>query len=385
MSLAAALERAATALDHEADLIRPANGDPDRLRRELSPEAGGRVLGWLLAHEPTSGEELAQAWAEDPEGRDHLLAVDEPALPKAGRKALRRVLHRLRGRGVSVPEAAPPPVVATLPPLEDTVEAALVSPLDPSGARMAYLVESNPGGGVRIFEVIFDSGQGILDCATYSTGRSQARQFLRDAQKRRFPALPVPADSLRRLLAEAARAHPAEKSLPRDFSESRGRLTRSPEGARTPGELAREALGADGGSLARAAELTRERQIGPWPPSEEILRSVAERLQELLEGKIIVSGAQRRERIDAVLGDTLGAAYDAAGSARMVGRFEETAFVFWKQGREDDARACLAAARSFGDTPPGENAVARALLETALAPLLDRLREEEDTSLIVKP
>ena len=52
---------------------------------------------------------------------------------------------------------------------------------------------------------------------------------------------------------------------------------------------------------------------------------------------------------------------------------------------EEDARACLAAALSFSDTEAGENAVARALLEVALAPLLDRLREEEDSSLIVKP
>jgi hypothetical protein len=152
-----------------------------------------------------------------------------------------------------------------------------------------------------------------------------------------------------------------------------------------PGDLAREALGSEGGSLARALELVRERQVGPWPPPEAPLRSVVERLQELAEGKIVVSGEQRRERIDAILGEALLAFYDPAASARMVGRFEEMAFVFWKQDREEDARACLAAALRFSDTEAGENAVARALLEVALAPLLDRLREEEDSSLIVKP
>jgi hypothetical protein len=385
VSLAAALERAASALEAEADRIRPANGDPGRLRRELAPEAGGRVLGWLLSHEPAAGEELAQAWAEDPQGSAHLLAVPERDLPKAGRKALRRVLHQLRGRGVAVPEPAPPPLVATLPPLEDALEAALVSPLDPSGARMAYLVEANPGGGARIFEIIFDSGRGILECSVYTTGRSGARKFLREAQARSFPALPVPPDSLRRLLASAAEAQPADQAPPRAFSEWRTRLTRSPEGTAAPGDLAREALGGEGGSLARALELVRERQAGPWPPPEAALRPVVQRLQELAEGRIVVSGAQRRERIDAILREALVAFYDAAASARMAGRFEETAFVYWKQGREEDARACLAAARSFGDTAGDENAVARALLEVALAPLLDRLREEEDSSLIIKP
>ncbi len=385
MSLAVALERAATALEADADRIRPANGDPGRLRRELAPEAGGRVLGWLLAYELEAGEELAAAWAEEPEGKAHLLAVSEQDLPKAGRKALRRVLHRLRGRGVALPEPAPAPMVATLPPLEDGLEAALISPLDPSGARMAYLVEANPGGGARIFEIILDTGRGILDCAVYTTGRSGARKFLREAQARSFPALPVPPDSLRRLLATAAQAQPPDQPPPRTFLEWRTRLTRSPEGTPTPGDLAREALGSEGGSLARALELVRERQVGPWPPAEAALRSVVERLQELAEGKIVVSGEQRRERIGAVLGQALLAFYDPAAAARMAGRFEEMAFVFWKQDREEDARACLAAALSFSDTEAGENAVARALLEVALAPLLDRLREEEDSSLIVKP
>ncbi len=383
MSLAAALEHAATALPDQADPIRSANGDPGRLRRALAPDAAARVLGWLLAADVEAGEELAAAWAEDPEAAEHLLATASEDLPKAARKALRRVLHRLRGRGIAVPEPRPEPVVATLPALDEALDAALVTPLDPSGARMAYLVESNPSGGARLFEILFDPERGILDCAVYTTGRSGARKFLREAQGRRFPALPVPPDALRRLLAAAAGAqgtHP----LPRSFTEWRTRLTRSAEGAKTPGEIAREALGAEEGSLARALELVRAREIGPWPPDEQELRAVAERLQALAEGRIVVSGTQRREQIDAILGEAVAEIHSGPRPARLASRFEEAAFVYWKQGREDDARACLAAARSIGDTAGG-GAVARALLEAALAPLLDRLREEEDSSLIVKP
>ncbi|MCC6640092.1 MAG: hypothetical protein IT386_02880 [Deltaproteobacteria bacterium] len=383
MSLAAALEHAATALPDEADQIRSANGDPGRLRRALSPQEAGRVLGWLLAAEAEAGEELATAWADDPDAAEHVLAASSEDLPKAGRKALRRVLHRLRGRGISVPEPKPEPVVATLRAVEEALDAALVTPLDPTGARIAYLVESNPGGGVRLFEIIFDATRGILDCAVYTSGRSGARKFLREAQSRRLPALPVPPDSLRRLLALAAAAQ-GSRSLPRSFTEWRSRLTRSAEGALTPGEMVRAALGTEGGSLSRALDLIRAREIGPWPPDEEPLRAVAERLQALAEGRIVVSGAQRREQVDAILVEALAGLYAGPEAERMALRFDEAAFVFWKQGREDDARACLAAADGFGDTGGG-GTVGRALLEVALAPLLDRLREEEDSSLIVKP
>lgn len=386
MSLAAALERAASALDSEADRIRPANGDPGRLRQALSPEAGAAVLSWLLTHEPAAGEELAQAWSDDPEGLAHLLAVREESLPKPARKALRRVLHRLRGRGLALPAAPPPPVVATLPPLDDALEAALLSPLDPSGSRMAYLVEANPGGGARIFEIVFDPGRGILDGAVYTAGRSGARKFLREAQGRSGAStVPVEPDSLRRLLAIAAEAQPADRALPRAFAESRSRLTTAPPGARTPGEIAREALGSTGGSVPRALELIREKEIGPWPPAEAPLRSLVERLQELVQGRIVVTGPQKREQVDAALNAALDQAYDKSATARLAARFEESAYVLWKRGREEDARACLAATRSFGDTAGSENALARALLEVALAPLLERLREEEDSSLILKP
>jgi len=62
VSLAAALERAAEALTADADAIRPANGDPDRLLRDLEPAAAVRLLDWLLREAPDAGEELVEAW-----------------------------------------------------------------------------------------------------------------------------------------------------------------------------------------------------------------------------------------------------------------------------------------------------------------------------------
>ena len=70
-------------------------------------------------------------------------------------------------------------------------------------------------------------------------------------------------------------------------------------------------------------------------------------------------------------------------------RCEESAYVFWKTDREEDARACLAAADAFRGKPPAENPIARALLEAVLAPLLAGLEEqaprEAEPSLLVKP
>src|SRR5262245_64085686 len=96
VGLPEALERAASALPSDADAIRPANGDPGALLRALDAEAAARVLGWLLEFEPEAGSELAGAWDEEPDAASGpLLHVRSDALPKAGRKALSRALHRL--------------------------------------------------------------------------------------------------------------------------------------------------------------------------------------------------------------------------------------------------------------------------------------------------
>ena len=59
MSLADALEAAATALAAEAEAIRPANGDAARLLAALPSEGARRVAAWLLANRPVDAEELA--------------------------------------------------------------------------------------------------------------------------------------------------------------------------------------------------------------------------------------------------------------------------------------------------------------------------------------
>jgi hypothetical protein len=115
MSLAEALERAASALTADADVIRPANGDPFQLLDSMDSEAAARLLTWLLANECDDAGDLVEAWAEDDRGVAALAGVDEAALPKAGRKALGRIFHRLRSSGVELRPRTAEAVVSRLP------------------------------------------------------------------------------------------------------------------------------------------------------------------------------------------------------------------------------------------------------------------------------
>ncbi|MCZ6785271.1 MAG: hypothetical protein O7G30_18375 [Proteobacteria bacterium] len=400
MSLADALERAASELAGDADAIRPANGDPIQLLGSLDHGAAVRVLTWLLANEPEAGDELAVRWAEQEDGAAPLAAVDESALPKAGRKALRRARHRLRSRGVAVDEAPAEPVVARLPDVGDALELGFVSLLDSRGGQLVYLVESKAGGGARLFEVVLDEVRGVVDLEIYSAGRSVIRRFLRDVTSRaRFPAQEADPSSVRALIARVDAAMPADCARPRAFGEWRSRLLAGVKEASvlTPGEQARDALGDETNppALKRAAELVEQGEFGPWPPDRGRLETLAEKLREQAESRLIVSGARRTEQLNSLVQDAAVELFSGDFAGQTARRFLESAYGLWKSGREDDARACLAASSAFSGDAPADQPAARALIESALGPLLATLRatsgdqqsgkQDGESSLLVEP
>lgn len=381
IGLPEALERAATALPADADAIRPANGDPFRLHELLDADAAARVLQWLLENEPAAGGQLAADWSDDPElDPAPLLRADPSVLSKVAKKALRRAHHRLRSRGVEVAAAAAEKVVATLAKVEESLSTAVVTEIDPRGARMVYLVDPNPSGGSRIFEVMLDEERGVSGFEVYSASQGKVKRFLQNlTQRSDRPAVEATTDSARALIARVANRQSPTRSAPRGFSEWRGRITAAPDGAHTPGSLAREALGAvDAVAVERAAELVREREIGPWPPEGPALQASAEKLVELEKSPLELSDSARREQIDGILEAGVVAVYGDPNASRSAERFEETAYVFWKWGREDDARACLAASDAFASGVTSENPVARALIDVLLSPVLTRLASESD-------
>ena len=382
VGLPEALERAANALPRDADAIWPANGDPTQLGQLLDADAAARVVSWLLANEPSAGEELAWAWAESADGPGAaLLSIDPEGLSKPARKALRRVHHRLRSRGVDVPERERGSVVATLPPVDDSLEEACVSPLDPRGARVAYLALDHPSGGARLFEIVLDDVQGIVSFEVYNTGRSRVRRFLREfEQGGGLRAVVAPPEAIRALIARAAAAHPDSRPLPRGFLEWRTRLQGGPDGVQTPGERARASLAGSPpeDALARVTQWVQGGVLGPWPPAGERIDPIAERIALAGKGVVVVTGGARREQVERALEEAIDEIFDAEFAEITARRFEESAYVFWKGGRDDDARAVLAAADAFRAGSPRENPIARAMLEILFTPVLRDARGEGD-------
>jgi len=388
VSLASALERAASALPEHADAIRPANGDPERLLQILQPEAAQEVLAWLLGNAAEAGEELALAWAELNVGADLVAALEPGTLPKPGRKALRRAFHRLRSRGVTLPERHAEPSVARLPRLEDDLGGAFLSLPDPSGAQLAVRVDPNPSGGARIFHGALDWDRGLLDFRVYEVNRSQARKLLRDLGEAGGEGFaPVSPAAWLEVLNRASEAQPDDRPLPAAFTEWRTRLGSQTAGGLLPGDEVTRAVTVEESAdrVRRVAEWVSEGRIGPWPPPLAELEAFGRRLRETLESKILIDENQRRRQLDVLIGDFADEHFAGHRGEAVARRLENMAYVFWRRKNLEDSGACIAGSRAFRELAPKLNPIARALLGKSLDPVLRAWQREEQDSLLVRP
>jgi len=349
---------------------------------ELDPGAAGRVLGWLLGNAPDAADELAAAWLEEPAGAQALLGLNEAVLPKAGRKVLRRALHRARSRGISIAasDAAVAPKVARLPSLDERIDAGYVSPFDPRGSRLVYLIESSPGGGARVSEALLDLQRGIADFQVYQAGRKQVRDFVRDVTHReRMASVPVEPAAVRALIARHSELQSASQPLPRAFNENRGRVLKGAEGGATPGKLARKALeeDADEEAMAGLLALVEQREIGPWPPAPEHLNTLVLAVRdEAIAARDEKGEADAMDLLESKVRQAVEQQYHTEMADLMAERFEELAYVYWKNDREPVARACLVTASSYASGEAAASPVATALCTLLTDALLSDLRPQ---------
>ena len=379
MSLPERLENAAEALPEDADRIRPANGDPHQLLVNLDGPAAGRVLDWMMNHAPTEAGELAMAWLEAPLGLEVIAALDESSLPKAGRKVVRKVHHAARSRGLEIDLGVQREgKVARLPSLEEGISAGYVSPLDPRGSRLVYLVESAPAGGAQVFEALLDPARGLADFQVYRAGRRQVRDFVRDVTTRRgdYTAVEAEPDAVRALVTRTVACHPADRPLPKSFAEWRRNVVLSGTTGPTPGEWVRDELdesqpSADVENVI--VQAIQDREIGPWPPVPSELEEVISAVQAEASEKPALGSADWKIEVE----NRLLPLYVGEAAEAYAERLEESAYVYWRGGQEEKARSCLAGAnalrRNEGQESPAVQALVSVVAEALTQDLEKRL------------
>ena len=387
VSLARALEDAASAFP----------GTRTRsVRRTAIPSACSRRSrrtrrrGAGMAARSASGRRRG-ARARVGRSRSRRRAAARPRIARAGQGRSQGAAPRPTPAALARRRSGRQPVVAhvaTLPKLEDEINVALVSPPDPSGAQLVVVVESSPSGGARIFQGAIDTERGILEFRVLQSNRSQARRLLRDLDvNEKLAASEAPRESVAALLASAAEAQPGDRALPQQYGEWRTRIARAPAGTPTPGALARAAI--DASRRPRCCARS-PRRSGPAPtargrPSSRCCTRWPRRCATPRRASCswTSSSAARRWTRRSRRRARSALRRPRASALRRASKRSPTPRGSTADGEE--AQRCIAAARAFREQPPRDNPVARALLDRALRPILDVLRDEDASSPLVRP
>jgi hypothetical protein len=154
-------------------------------------EEAGRAARLLLTLSRAKAEEvatlppplaLAVLHAAAQAGRVELVAALGAAKEKELAKEAKRLLHRLKLRGVAVPEPAPAPPPPPPPP--EPPPPAYASTADARGERAIWLPRNVPGKGVEVAQVVCSAEKGLIELQLGLLGRKEWRGFVKGLLER---------------------------------------------------------------------------------------------------------------------------------------------------------------------------------------------------------
>jgi len=349
---------------------------------------------------------------QDPRWDAHLMAalgaLNHPAIPlllaacfggardRVRRKALKKTLHRLKTRGVPVPDDLLPREEASLGAPRPGATAVFVSPCFSRGESFVIL-EGPPeilGGNFLVSRV--SDREGFKECVLLSLKRKEQAGFWNIFREQGLNEWfsPPPAHAVR-LLEEAYLVNPEADTGTSQYSALREKIFRHwgpPEAAPDlEQELPTVAAGEAGRLLEHSRQLAREPLFFTWLPGPEEVAPWLARLREVQESPLVLSDQQKQVRIDVVLEGAVRALYPPESRADWSRRLLTTAYYLKLAGREEDCRAARAAAADLDNQDrralTGENPFLKGVVQYALglAWELQQSRDDGTTSGLVVP
>jgi hypothetical protein len=378
----------------------------------LSPEPGARLKAQVaqVAQALESGRtpemirELVSTQPQDPLWDQHLMAalatLAHPAIPpllaalfgeardRARRKALKRALHLLQTRGVSVaPQVLPREKAAPMRLGGGAPAQAFISPVfGLKGER--YLILEGPRDvleGNLLVSCISDE-EGFRECHLLNLKRQQRQELWEHFRQQGLEEwATVPPAYAVRLLQEAYEINPAGAQGAGRYGSLRQKIWAfwgNPQEA-----PAREDLlpGLDPGDRSRLLEQSRMLVLDPlflsWLPGREELAPWMEKIREVEESPLVLSDQQRMVRMDAVLDEATQALYPPETRKLWGRRLLDMAFFLDRKGRGEEARAAQTAAsdlaREERSVLAGENPFLKGLVQHSLRLARELARQEK--------
>ncbi|MGH7858468.1 MAG: hypothetical protein ACREQY_14175 [Candidatus Binatia bacterium] len=385
-----------------------------RDRREARLRAGlDRLKALGLSRESASVADLEKALDERPEAAlavvellgdrvseesaSILRRIEASAADKDLRREARRSIYRLAQKGLATPEA-PPATPRPSPSLfaEEEPEGYL-SPQDPSGDRLFWILKPRAGGGVHHLSTVVNEPEGLKEAVLAEVSRKAIRGLRADLERRHgLRMIEVDwryCDSIAAEGYERARGRGALGEDAAAWPQLRMQLFRKPaEPVRPPIDAILEpGSGPDERSLDSSAELFAGADFQHWFLPEAVLGPYLERYATIRDSPILLDRQQQVGRIEEIIGDALREIFSGEEATSWRRRLDEAAYVLWKAGHEDAARRARAASLALAASGSGAKGIpffeelTRRSFGLHFAREAEKEREERASSVILTP
>ena len=349
-----------------------------------------------LERDPQMSERLAERMATLPDrltGRI-LRRMFDATRDKKVRKMIKRSLYRLKSKGIEVDEALSDREHPVLRPVQGEAGEGYASGIDFLGHRLLCLVIPHPGRGLTVIHGIVSDQQGIVDFSQGEMSRKEFRSFLKGIEEKSpFPIVPIEPSYVAGLFAQAYELNPAGKGVAlQGYLQAKRGIERIRKDYIKPliySCLQAGDIAGDDRLLAKGGDLLKADFFSSWRIEEADIRSYANEISEAEESKIVLNPAQKEVRFQGVYQKALSELFSGGRKLLYRRRLEETAYVLFKLGREEEARISLSVAMDLEKPlhPIQPNPFLYQLVMKSIFALLTEAKEKKakEVSLIVKP
>jgi hypothetical protein len=363
----------------------------EALRQGLG-EAAVPLLAQAAEHcaAPVAHAALAELGAvREPAAAAALLRLGDTLADKELRKEARRALVHLRSQGVTPPAEAVP-ARAPVSPLQPraTLYRALASNADGAGSRAMALFADRPLGGTYMFFALLNDVAGLKDFHVRDSTRKRLAAYeadMRESEDQTWIELPL--DYARWLLQEAAGLN-AESgtAVPLDYRQWQDVVGAPEQTFERPlayEEVSRFEIKMRPELLEHSTQLFEEPEVVRWIIGYRDVQKYVAEVRRAIESPIVLTAETDEQRLERVLNTAIREFFTAPQRRGLQRRLEETAYLFLRTDRPQQAKLAIAAAVEIADSDPvllSRHPFVRRLMQRSLEIALRALRAGMDPS-----
>jgi len=372
----------------------------ERIKIELKDEKSDEEIFQSTLHVfgkgPESDSQLVELIASIPHVKIakvlHRMLRASPE--KKVRKIIKRSLYRLRSKGIAVEEVPHEEKSSILRPLQMESPKGFGGGVDFLGQRFLLLVIPHMGRGWTVMQGVVSDTEGMIDFSGEEMARKRFKGFFEEVrEKSLFPLVEMEPSYVAFLFLQAYQLT-LEKSrtLPQDYLSLKNEIEGVKKDYKRPliySLLQADEIAGDDRILQRGGELFKADVISSWRIEEDRIRSYADEVREAEESKIVLNQTQKEARFQGIYQKALTELFGSERRFLYQRRLEEMAYIFFKMGKEEEARISLTVAIDLEKpvNPIQPNPFLFQLVVRSIFTLLKESYEQKskEPSLIVKP